>query len=286
MVSAAMGLTILVLGGSGGLGSAICREFARRGGPPARIVTASRSAPAWLPELPGGLHVQLDVEDDASLLSFAGRVAQALGAPHPVAGQEPLQPTAPSPLLDVVVDAIGHDVRKPLLSHTLADVDRSLRINQRAPILLLQQLVPLVRPGGTFAYLGGFADGGLAFPYYSVDVSTRAAVFSFMESCRREFALDGTDVRLLYFCPSAADTEAERGYKDLWKEMGAEFVSPDKVASELAEAVERRREVKMMGTGTGTMASINRLSPCTADFFYLGNAGKVLQKWFGRGNTR
>lgn len=284
----------VVLGASGGLGTAICQEILRRhrrDNGRVLLVTASRSGPKWSSAGDDSnsnavVHVALDVENDDSLFGFAERVAEAVSS-KPGSSRDSSTSFAAGPplqrkLVDVVVDAIGYDVRKPLSAHTIEDIDRSIRINQRAPIVLLQQLVPMMRDDGAFIYLGGFVDGSLAFPYYSVDVATRAAMFSFFESCRREFALDGVSVRLLYFCPSAADTDAERPFRDLWKKMGAEYVQPLDVGKAVLDAVGKKGvEFRAMGFGTSTIGCVNRLSPHMADLLYMNGAGKALKKWFG-----
>ena len=38
---------------------------------------------------------------------------------------------------------------------------------------------------------GGFVDGSIGFPYYSVDVATHAGLFSFIEAMNRELKQEG-----------------------------------------------------------------------------------------------
>ncbi|WP_026396306.1 hypothetical protein [Acetobacterium malicum] len=84
--------------------------------------------------------------------------------------------------------------------------------------------------GSTIVNIGGFADGRMAFPYYSVDVATRAGVFSFIKAINRELEIEGHATRVTYFCPSPADTEAEKPFHVLWKKIGITIVPVEKVA--------------------------------------------------------
>ena len=77
--------------------------------------------------------------------------------------------------VDVVVNATGYDVRKPLAEHTLDDLRRTLDVNLLGAMLLTQTFLPVI-DDGVIVHLGGFADGRLAFPFYSADAGlTRRA---------------------------------------------------------------------------------------------------------------
>ena len=73
-------------------------------------------------------------------------------------------------------------------AHSLEDIEQTLLINLSGAILISKIFLPLLanEKGATIVHSGGFADGRLAFPYYSVDVASRAGIFSFIESMNRE----------------------------------------------------------------------------------------------------
>ncbi|WP_278247331.1 SDR family NAD(P)-dependent oxidoreductase [Acetobacterium malicum] len=97
---------------------------------------------------------------------------------------------------------------------------------------MTKAFIPCMRneKGSTIVNIGGFADGRMAFPYYSVDVATRAGVFSFIKAINRELEIEGHATRVTYFCPSPADTEAEKPFHVLWKKIGITIVPVEKVA--------------------------------------------------------
>lgn len=186
-----------------------------------------------------------------------------------------------SPMLDTLIVAIGADVRKPLAAHTKTDIDLLLQANLTAAILLTKSFSTRVRDGGSIVIVGGFGDGRLGLPYYSVDVATRAGVSAFAQAMNRELALEGRDLRICYACPAPADTAAERPFAELWRKMGTPVVSPDKVADFILVAALRRKAVSVMGWQNALIARVNGISPSLADAIGLRSAGLLLREAFG-----
>lgn len=182
------------------------------------------------------------------------------------------------PNLDIVVNVTGYDVRKPYHEHTLVDVTRSLDINLKGAIWLSYALVSGMK-NGTIIHTGGFADGYLALPFYSADVASRAGLRGFIDSMNRE--LKGRDTRLVYFCPSPADTEAERPFHALWKQLGSQIVSSEAVAEELLKVIHSRKTVYLMGGWlTRFFAKLNGLFPQLANLLLLNRYQTVMKKFF------
>jgi NADP-dependent 3-hydroxy acid dehydrogenase YdfG len=257
------GRRVAVLGATGGLGAAIARAVVREGG---EVVLLARDE-ARLAPLAAELSapsLRVDLTDAASL----GAAAAAL---------EPV---------DHFVCATGVDVRKALEAHEPGEIAHELAVDLQGPILAARALLARLREGGSFAVLGGFADGGLALPYYSVDVAARAGLAAFCESMNRELALGGRTQRLSYLCPAPADTEAERPFGPLWEQMGTRPVPPAQVADFVLVALLQRRAVAVMGFGTRALAFVNRLSPALADLIALRRLGALLHRAFGPGAPR
>ncbi len=182
--------------------------------------------------------------------------------------------------VDVVVNATGVDVRKPFEKHTLEEVNRTLNVNLLGAIALTHAFLPVMRKqgSGNIVHVGGFSDGRLAFPYYSVDVATRAGMFSFIESVNRE--LEESGVVATYFSPSPADTEAERPYHPLWRKMGVRIISREQVAAALLDTVEKQRRVYVMGgLATRFFAKLNAVWPRLADVLLLRRYGSMLKQF-------
>lgn len=251
------GRTIAVFGASGGLGAAVVEELRRRD---AAVVAVVRRPSAVFPPGPLAGRVEIDLESPASI---------ELGV-------------AALPDLDAAVFLTGIDIRKPLPDHSEDEIARLLRINLGGPILATRCLIDRVRDGGVIAHVGGFADGRLALPYYTADVASRAGLVAFSEALTRELKLEGRDILVSYLSPEPAETDAERPYLDLWRSMGTSVAAPSRVARFIADSLEARPGLRVMGRATRLIAMINALSPGVADLVALNRMGRQLRVAFGR----
>lgn len=172
-------------------------------------------------------------------------------------------------------------------SHSYEEIRGCLDTNLLGAILITKIFLPYMndKKGSTIVHTGGFADGRLAFPYYSADVAARSGIFSFVESMNRELQQEGKKVHLTYFCPNAADTEAERPYHGVWKEMNVKISSVEEVSGELLKVVARAQTTAIMGRATRIFAKINALSPKLADALLLRKYGGILKKHFSHSET-
>jgi NAD(P)-dependent dehydrogenase (short-subunit alcohol dehydrogenase family) len=253
---------VLVVGASGGLGAAIAERFAAEG---ARLVLAARRPEALAPLAArlGATALAADLTDPASLEAMRDATLAAHGR------------------LDAVVNATGHDVRKPLAAHTPDDFRRTLDVNLLGAMELTRLFLPAMRDG-VILHLGGFADGRLAFPYYSADVASRAGLRAFVDAANRELALEGRRSLVAFFSPSPADTEAERPFHPLWRAMGTAIVPPEHVAAEVVSAVARRRPLSVMGGPlTRIFAALNAVAPGLADALLMRRYGALMRRHFG-----
>ncbi|HRE47363.1 MAG TPA: SDR family oxidoreductase [Aggregatilineales bacterium] len=222
------GKKVIIIGASGGLGGAYARAFAAEG---ARLTLAART-PTTLIDLAkeiGGSVATVDLTNGEGLNSLRDQVVKTEGQ------------------IDVVVNATGFSPRKRLELLTDEEIQRTLNTNLLGAILVTRTFAPDMRRagGGVIAHMGGYADGRLAFPFFSADVATRAGIMSFSEAVNREYR--GTGVTVLFFSPSPAETEAEKPFHPMWRKLGQPVVPVEKVAAALLNAVAKKKKIHIMG---------------------------------------
>lgn len=150
------GKTALVTGAAGGIGRAVVLRLARAGAEvfplgrsPERLAALARdSAPAGAGP---PLHpIACDLADDDAVAALRSRV----------------------PRLDILVHSAGFIRMAALESAPIADFDRHYRINARAPLLLTQALLPLLRA----------ARGQIVFVNSSIGVRVKARAGAYAAS--------------------------------------------------------------------------------------------------------
>ncbi len=251
-----VGRRVAVIGATGGLGAAVARAVVREGG---AVVLLGR---------------------DPSKL---GALAHELGAPSIVTDLTPASLRAAATAcgaVDHVVCATGLDVRRALRDHSDDDVAAQLDVALAGPVHVTRAFLGALREGGTVALFGGFADGTLALPYYSVDVAARAGLAGFCAAVNQELAVEGRAERLCYVGPAPADTDAERRFTALWKKMGTTMVPPVRVADFVLAALLAKRTVAVMGFSTRLLAGLRALAPATVDGLIARRVGPMLRAAF------
>jgi short-subunit dehydrogenase len=263
------GSRIAVIGASGGLGLAMCEALNREG---AKITGFARNA-----ERVAAAFAERGIAGGAESID--------LGTPR--AAAESLERALGAQAVpDCVVIAAGYDRRAAFSEHGEEDIELSIAVNFRSVVEICRRVAPrfAARGSGTLAYVGGFADGSLAFPYYPLDCATRAATAGLLASLNREQA-PGSKVRYLYFGPIASRTAAEEPYLRLWEEMRLPIAEPEEVARALVRALRGgRRSVAMGGIVTRLGIAINVLSPELADALFMGGYRRVLARSLGPGS--
>jgi NADP-dependent 3-hydroxy acid dehydrogenase YdfG len=217
------GASVLVVGGTGGIGRAVAEAVAALGG---RLHLLSRSASSLeaLARGTGGRAWSVDLTDDAEVWAALDALSDTLGGPP-----------------DAVVNTAGTFELASLASTSVEAFDRSLAVNLRGPFLVIRAVLPgmLERKHGRIVNVGSVA-GRKAFPENGAYSAAKFGLRGLHEVLVEE--LRGTGVQATLVEPAATDTAA-------WDEIGpderadlptrADMLRPHQVAEVVLFALTR-----------------------------------------------
>jgi len=180
------GKVAVISGGTSGIGLAIAQRFAQEG---AHVFTFGRHRD-MLDEA-----VQLSGSDltfiqaDASRLEDLDRVADTVRSAK---GK-----------VDVVVSSAGLVEQVPLPEITPDHYDRTFALNARAPLFLVQKMLPMMGSGGSIILVSS-AMHYMGLPNHSTYAATKAALRSYSRTWAAEFKDSG--IRANTLSPGVVDT--------------------------------------------------------------------------------
>jgi len=164
--------TVLVTGGSAGIGQATCRVFADQGW---QVTTTSRKgtgdgAYRWL---------ALDLNDPDSIAQCADQVLEA-GVP------------------DVVVHNAGYGLIAPIETADMQAMRDQFQANYFGTLDLAQRLLPAMRQRGTGTQAAVTSIGGrMAFPFFGHYNATKHALEAAFEALHHELRHSDLEVRII-----------------------------------------------------------------------------------------
>lgn len=186
------GSVVLVTGGGGGIGAAICAELAAQGSSVAVADLDAERAAAVAADVAATYGVRaagfgMDVADDASIAAAVARVEADLG---PVAG---------------LVSGAGVDVIGRFVDSTPQTWDRLIAVNLRGTIGVTRAVLDgmIARRGGRIVCIASDA-GRVGSSGEVVYSATKGGVIAFCKALAREVARDGITVNAV--CPGPTDT--------------------------------------------------------------------------------
>lgn len=182
------GRTVLVTGGGGAIGAALCRRFAQAG---ARLLVADRNGAAAerVATEVGGQALAFDISDYA-----AARAALA------GTGE-----------IDVLVNNAGWDRFQNFIDMDPADWEQLIAINLRGPLNMQHLVVPGMVARGRGRVINISSDAArVGSSGESVYSACKGGILSFSKTLARELARKGVTVNVV--CPGPTDTPILRGF--------------------------------------------------------------------------
>ena len=255
----------VVTGASAGIGKALLERLARDG----RNVIALARDPArvGVPNGPGRVEVvRLDFDDPMGVEAASRDIARIVGA----AG------------LAGLVNMAGIIIEGPLEAVPAEAIRRQFEVNVIGPVTLTQALLPLLaKARGTVVNIGAVS-AHLTPPFYGPIAASKAALASFNDAMRQEFAPLGVNVVLIepgamktgIFATSRAARDewlaqrpdVERRYRPALEAMERAFEKsgaddPEVVVKAVMAALSSRRAKPRaaVGKGTGAFVLMSRL---------------------------
>jgi NAD(P)-dependent dehydrogenase (short-subunit alcohol dehydrogenase family) len=168
----------LVVGASGGIGSAVVRRLTAEG------------ATVYAADLQGS-PVELDVTSEESVVAAVARIGDEHGR------------------IDILVNAAGIELEKTIEDTTLEEWNRSFAVNVTGTFLTCKHALPLLRTaaaGGVSASVVNFGsyDGFIADPGLAAYCATKGAVHALTRALACDHGPEG--IRVNAVCPGYVDT--------------------------------------------------------------------------------
>jgi 3-oxoacyl-[acyl-carrier protein] reductase len=182
----------LVTGGSRGIGAAIALRLAEEGFDVALTYERSAEAAAEVAAKiratgRNALALQADCADASAVAGAVERVVTELGG------------------LDILVNNAGAGLIAPIGEIGLADVDRVIAVNVRAPFLVAQAAAPHLRDGGRIVNVGSCVAERTLFPGMTLYSMSKTAIVGLTKALSREFGPRGITANVVH--PGSTDTD-------------------------------------------------------------------------------
>jgi short-subunit dehydrogenase len=216
----------MVTGASSGIGAAVARELARRGDTVALVARRAERLDAVLADCradaPESQRWAADLSDPTHAAALALTVWDHYGG------------------LDVVVNNAAVPMRRHVTRLTMAEVERTMRINYLSPVAISLAVLPhmLERGSGTIVNVSSLG-GRLGITTEAAYSGSKFALAGWSESMAID--LDGSGVSVKLVLPGAIDTE-------IWDQPDNDAplydgpkVPPEDIAGGIADAIDSDR---------------------------------------------
>ncbi len=167
--------------------------------------------------------------------------------------------------VDVVVNNAGAPMRRPVTRLTMAEVERTMRVNYLSPVAITLAVLPrmLERRTGTVVNVSSLG-GRLGIMTESAYSGSKFALAGWTEAAAAD--LDGTGVRLRLVLPGAIDTE-------IWDQPDNDppvYTGPLAPAEEVADGIVAAIDSDRFEHYVPDMKAVVEMKTADADAFFAG----------------
>lgn len=233
--------TVIITGGSEGVGVAAARMFAEAGANLMLVARGKKNLDAIAEELRDKTHVEtfaMDVSDAAACVDLFKKAQFEFGR------------------IDVLVNSAGYHQRGPAETIDAADMGKMIDVNLRAPIMLSRLVLPYLRDveGGAIINVGSVA-GRAPVPNSATYSASKSGLRAFTYAMYEE--LRGSNIKIAVVSPGPVDTGFIMSNIDNVSDLT--FSQPISTADEVAQAIldlcgnDRREKVLPAISGVLTM---------------------------------
>ena len=243
------GSKILILGASGGIGSAVARQLAQQG---AELILVGRQRD------------QLN-RLAAEVLVPGCKVAVITGdvATDPLSIAK--ESIAVAGHIDILINSAGVQTFGFCQDEASADTATLFATNVTGPIQLINALLPhmLARNQGRIVNIGSIF-GSIGFPCFASYSASKFALRGFSEALRRE--LTGSGIQINYVAPRFTKTRFNRAaVTHMAEALGMNQDSPEQVAEQVIKAISGNRAYSYLGWPEQLFVRINAILPHLVD---------------------
>lgn len=211
--------TVIVTGGSEGVGAATAKLFAEAGANLMLVARSKKNLEALADQLRDKTRVEIfamDVADADACVDLFKKANFEFGR------------------IDVLINNAGFHKRGPVQSVDADDLGRMIDVNLRAPIMLTRNALPYIREagGGAIINVGSLA-GRTPVPNSATYAASKAGLRAFTRSLADE--LGDTNIKCAIVSPGPIDT----GFimSDIDQVSDLTFSQPISTAAEVAQAI-------------------------------------------------
>jgi short-subunit dehydrogenase len=241
---------IMILGASGGIGSEVARQLARRG---ARLILVGRQRDPLM-RLAQEIHDEGHNSANVLIGDLATDAAAMARQAIRVSGE-----------VDILINCAGMQTFGFSNDESAQETSRMLSTNVIGPIQLTNALLPhmLARGHGRIVHVGSIF-GSIGFPCFASYSASKFALRGFSEALRRE--LIGTGIRVHYIAPRYTRTPFNRDVvAQMANALNLAQDDPADVARQVIAAITRERADTYLGWPERLFVRLNSIFPRLVD---------------------